>query len=134
MNKVKGFLNRVFIDGLSGMALGLFATLIIGTIIEQAGALIPGTVGSYIKFFGSVAKYMTGAGIGVGVASKFKAVPLVTVSAATAGRLIVIIMAHAKISEIIFFINNLLYLYVTYFSGYISQNIGILLLFNFVLL
>ncbi len=85
MNKVKGFLNRVFIDGLSGMALGLFATLIIGTIIEQAGALIPGTVGSYIKFFGSVAKYMTGAGIGVGVASKFKAVPLVTVSAATAG-------------------------------------------------
>ncbi len=85
MKKVKDILNRIFIDGLSGMALGLFATLIIGTIVEQAGALVPGAVGSYITFFGSVAKYMTGAGIGVGVASKFKAGPLVTVSAATAG-------------------------------------------------
>ncbi|MBO5353764.1 MAG: PTS sugar transporter subunit IIC [Lachnospiraceae bacterium] len=85
MEKVKKYLNRIFIDGLSGMALGLFATLIIGTIIEQVGSLLPGTVGSYIKFFGSVAKYMTGAGIGVGVAGKFKSSPLVTVSAATAG-------------------------------------------------
>lgn len=85
MKKVKAWLNRMFIDGLSGMALGLFATLIIGTIMEQAGALIPGLVGTYIKFFGSVAKYMTGAGIGAGVAGKFKAGPLVTVSAATAG-------------------------------------------------
>ena len=85
MKKVKEWLNRIFIDGLSGMALGLFATLIIGTIMEQVGALIPGIIGSYIKFFGSVAKYMTGAGIGVGVAGKFKAGPLVTVSAATAG-------------------------------------------------
>ena len=85
MKKVKDILNRIFIDGLSGMALGLFATLIIGTIMEQAGALLPGTVGNYITFFGAVAKYMTGAGIGVGVASKLKAGPLVTVSAATAG-------------------------------------------------
>ena len=30
---IKGYLNKVFIDGLSGMALGLFATLIIGTIV-----------------------------------------------------------------------------------------------------
>ena len=85
MKKVKAILNRIFIDGLSGMALGLFATLIIGTIMEQVGALLPGVVGSYITFFGAVAKYMTGAGIGVGVASKLKAGPLVTVSAATAG-------------------------------------------------
>ena len=85
MKKVKDILNRIFIDGLSGMALGLFATLIIGTILEQAGNLIPGVAGDYIMFFGTVAKYMTGAGIGVGVASKLKASPLVTVSAATAG-------------------------------------------------
>lgn len=85
MKKVKEVLNRIFIDGLSGMALGLFATLIIGTILEQVGGLIPGIVGTYIKFFGSVAKYMTGAGIGVGVAGKFKTGPLVVVSAATAG-------------------------------------------------
>ena len=29
-------LKRIFIDGLSGMAIGLFATLIIGTILEQS--------------------------------------------------------------------------------------------------
>ena len=40
MEKVKKALNHVFIDGLSGMALGLFATLIIGTIIQQIGNLI----------------------------------------------------------------------------------------------
>lgn len=85
MKKLKQLLNRIFIDGLSGMALGLFATLIIGTIIQQIGSLIPGVAGSYLNLFGAAAKYMTGAGIGVGVASKFKASPLTTVSAATAG-------------------------------------------------
>ena len=36
---MKKFLNRLFIDGLSGMAYGLFSTLIIGTIICQVGEL-----------------------------------------------------------------------------------------------
>lgn len=85
MDKLKKVFNRIFIDGLSGMALGLFATLIIGTIIQQIGDLIPGAAGDWLYLFGAAAKYMTGAGIGVGVASKFKAGPLVTVSAATAG-------------------------------------------------
>ena len=35
MKLIKSYLHRVFIDGLSGMALGLFSTLIIGTIIQQ---------------------------------------------------------------------------------------------------
>ena len=35
------FLREVFIDGLSGMATGLFATLIIGTIIQQIGNIVP---------------------------------------------------------------------------------------------
>ena len=38
-------LKRIFIDGLSGMAIGLFATLIIGTILEQAGTIIGGDIG-----------------------------------------------------------------------------------------
>lgn len=42
MNLIKRYLNRVFIDGLSGMALGLFATLIVGTIIQQIANLIGG--------------------------------------------------------------------------------------------
>lgn len=85
MKKVKQWLNEIFIDGLSGMALGLFSTLIIGTIIAQIGSLIGGTVGSYLTAVSNVAKTLTGAGIGVGVACKFKQGPLVTVSAAVAG-------------------------------------------------
>ncbi len=85
MTKMKKWLNEIFIDGLSGMALGLFSTLIIGTIIAQIGALIGGTVGSYLIAISNVAKSITGAGIGVGVACKFKQGPLVTVSAAVTG-------------------------------------------------
>lgn len=85
MNKVKKFLNEIFIDGLSGMALGLFATLIIGTIICQLGTLIGGEFGTYLSTMGNVAKTLTGAGIGVGVASKLKTGPLVVVSAAVTG-------------------------------------------------
>lgn len=85
MDKLKKWLNEIFIDGLSGMALGLFSTLIIGTIIAQIGSLIGGTVGAYLVAISNVAKTLTGAGIGVGVACKFKEGPLVTVSAAVAG-------------------------------------------------
>lgn len=85
MKKVKQLLKEIFVDGLSGMATGLFATLIIGTIIQQVGNLIPGTIGSYLFLIGKVAGVITGAGIGVGTALRLKASPLTTVSAATAG-------------------------------------------------
>lgn len=85
MKKVKQFLNEIFIDGLSGMALGLFSTLLIGTIIAQVGNLIGGEIGSYLVVISNVAKTLTGAGIAVGVACKFKEGPLVTVSAAVTG-------------------------------------------------
>lgn len=82
---MKKILNHIFIDGLSGMALGLFSTLIIGTIIGQIGTLAGGNIGMYLIAVANVAKTVTGAGIGVGVAAKFKQGPLVTVSAAVAG-------------------------------------------------
>lgn len=82
---IKKYLNRVFIDGLSGMALGLFSTLIIGTILCQIGDIIGGQFGGYFVSMGNMAKTITGAGIGVGVASKLKASPLTAVSAAVAG-------------------------------------------------
>ena len=85
MKQLKKWLNEIFIDGLSGMALGLFSTLIIGTIIAQIGVLIGGSIGSYLIAISNVAKTLTGAGIGVGVACKFKEGPLVTVSAAVTG-------------------------------------------------
>ncbi len=82
---MKKVLKEIFIDGLSGMASGLFATLIIGTIIVQIGGLIPGAIGQYLVMMGKVASALTGAGIGVGTAQRLKASPLVVVSAATAG-------------------------------------------------
>lgn len=85
MKTVKKVLNHIFIDGLSGMAMGLFATLIIGTIICQIASFIPGRAGEFIDMIGTMAKIITGAGIGVGIANKFKTAPLVTISAATAG-------------------------------------------------
>ena len=85
IEKVKKVLNRIFIDGLSGMALGLFSTLIVGTIIQQIGNLIGGSVGNIIFVIGKLVAAVTSAGIGVGVAAKFKESPLVTLSAATAG-------------------------------------------------
>lgn len=49
MEKIKNILKEIFINGLSGMAAGLFATLIIGTIIKQIGSLIPGTARDYLS-------------------------------------------------------------------------------------
>lgn len=85
MGKFKKIMQEIFIDGLSGMALGLFSTLIIGTIIAQLGTLFGGTIGTYLIAMANVAKTLTGAGIGVGVACKFKQSPLVSISAAVAG-------------------------------------------------
>ena len=85
MNKIKALANEIFIEGLSGMATGLFATLIIGTIIQQIGGLIPGTVGTLLFVIGKVAASVTGVGIGCGVAVRFKESPLVIMSAATCG-------------------------------------------------
>lgn len=83
---VKKYLNRVFIDGLSGMALGLFSTLIIGTIICQIASLLgDNVIFQYLMAMGNVAKTLTGAGIGVGVACKLKSSPLTTVCAAVCG-------------------------------------------------
>lgn len=87
---IKKYLNRLFIDGLSGMAQGLFATLIIGTIISQIGKILGANfadniISDYLLQIGNVAKAITGAGIGVGVAAKLKSTPLTTVSAAVAG-------------------------------------------------
>lgn len=86
MKAIKKFLHRLFIDGLSGMAFGLFATLIIGTILQQIGTAVgSNTVGACIFTVGKIASSLMGAGIGCGVAVKFGEKPLVTLSAATCG-------------------------------------------------
>lgn len=85
MKKIKQILNHIFIDGLSGMASGLFATLIVGTIIQQIGTLIGGQFGDILFVLGKVAAALTGAGIGCGVAYKFKEPPFVVLSSAVCG-------------------------------------------------
>ena len=46
MEKVKKVLDRIFIEGLSAMAHGLFASLLIGTILGTIGQITPGAVGT----------------------------------------------------------------------------------------
>lgn len=56
MKQWKKYLNEIFIDGLSGMASGLFATLIIGTIILGLNGIAAGaaTVGCCANMIGFV--------------------------------------------------------------------------------
>lgn len=85
MKTIKKILSDIFIDGLSGMALGLFSTLVIGTILKQIGDFIGGDIGSYLSTFALVAQRLTGAGIGIGVAYKFKQSTYVLLSSAAVG-------------------------------------------------
>jgi uncharacterized membrane protein len=85
MKQFKKYANRIFVEGMSGMALGLFSTLIIGTIMGQIGGLIGAEIGAALILFGKMASTLTGAGIGAGVAYKLKESPMVLLSAATAG-------------------------------------------------
>ncbi len=74
---LKKFANRYLIVAFSGMANGLFCTLIAGTIICQIARIFGGAT-SGVEFFnlcyrflngiGTFAKVMMGAGIGVGIA------------------------------------------------------------------
>ena len=80
---------RWFIDAFSGMALGLFATLIAGTIFEQLGKLLGGADGNWISNLflqvATVAKFMMGAGIGAGIAYSLKCDKLTIFSCIVAG-------------------------------------------------
>ena len=84
---VKSVLRYIFIDGLGGMATGLFCTLIIGTIICQIATLI-GTdnfFGKQLNNVGSFAKILMGIGIALGMSYKLGKKPLVAISAGVAG-------------------------------------------------
>lgn len=72
-----------FVDAMGAMALGLFASLLIGTIFNTIGDKVP-----YLEFFKTVAKFAqgaTGMAIGVAIALKLKMPPLVVFSCATVG-------------------------------------------------
>ncbi len=76
---------RYGLDALSAMALGLFSTLIIGTILDQLGQFIPGL--AKLSEFAAVAKSgpVVGAAIGVSVAWGMKVAPLAMFTSAVSG-------------------------------------------------
>ena len=78
-----------FVDAMSAMALGLFASLLMGTIFGTIAKLVPeGSV--FFEFFDNVRSFgssATGAVIGVAIAYSLKAPPLVLFSAGVVGML-----------------------------------------------
>ena len=87
---VKGYLKtlpkRFFITAFSGMAQGLFVTLIAGTILAQiAGWIGDNYVGNTLLYIANIAKSLMGAGIGVGIAHALGKNKLLLFSAAVAG-------------------------------------------------
>lgn len=88
MGVVKKYLSRYFLDAMSGMAQGLFASLLIGTIIGTIGGYIPWKpLAEFLQMVASVAKadYVVGAAIGVGMARTMGASPIVMYSSAVVG-------------------------------------------------
>jgi len=86
---IKKYADRWFIQAFSGMAQGLFVTLIAGTIIKTIGTQIFGgtAFGNFLVLLGGIASIATGCGIGAGMANGLKANKLVMFSAAVAGML-----------------------------------------------
>ena len=85
-NYFKTLPKRYFITAFSGMAQGLFVTLIAGTILAQiAGWIGDNYVGKTLLYIANVAKSMMGAGIGVGIAHALGKNKLLVFSSAVAG-------------------------------------------------
>ncbi len=91
MSKVKVFFDRknirpsaklYFVDAMGSMAQGLFATLLIGTIFSTLGQYTGWELFNEIANF---AKACTGAALGVAIAHRLQAPPLVMLCAAVAG-------------------------------------------------
>lgn len=82
----KALPKRWFITAFSGMAQGLFVTLIAGTILAQiAGWIGDNYVGNTLGCIANIAKALMGAGIGVGIAHALGKPKLLVFSAAVAG-------------------------------------------------
>ena len=83
---MKKIWNRYFIDAFTGMAQGLFCTLIAGTILAQIASWCgDNSFAKALDSMAKIAKMLMGAGIGVGIANKLGAKPLVIFTAAVTG-------------------------------------------------
>ena len=82
MKTLKKYLHRYFIDAMGAMALGLFASLLIGTIF---GTVYKYTELEMLNTIATYAKAATGMAIGVAIAHRLGAHPLVMFSCAAVG-------------------------------------------------
>ena len=96
MGTIKGYAKKYFIDAMSAMALGLFASLLIGTIFGTLGTYLGpdyfaneaiNTVGGFFTEMKTFAQGASGMAIGVAIAYALKADPLVMFSCAAVGSL-----------------------------------------------
>lgn len=79
---------RWFIDAFTGMAQGLFVTLIAGTIFTTLGQYVfteNNAIGRLLVMAGRLASLLMGAGIGAGIAYRLKMPPLVVLATIVAG-------------------------------------------------
>ena len=91
--KLKYFGKRYFIDAMGSMALGLFASLLIGTILET----VAGYTGlAFLSTVATYAKSATGMALGVAIAYRLGAHPLVVFCSAAVGA-----MSNAMGAEIL---------------------------------
>ena len=76
-----------FVDAMGAMALGLFATLLMGTIFSTVASYVPeGNVfHEWLTLISSYAKAATGVALGIAIAYALKAPPLVLFSAGVVG-------------------------------------------------
>lgn len=78
--------NRYLIEALSGMALGLFSTLMVGLILKQLGGIVPlSWFGALLIQLGNLASVMAGVGIGIGVAYALNVPKMVLYSTVVTG-------------------------------------------------
>lgn len=76
---------RFFIEGIHGMACGIFVTWVLGSIFQQIAGFFPGNFGNALTHLGDIAISLTGVGIGVGIACRLHEEPLVVLCAGIAG-------------------------------------------------
>ncbi len=83
---IKKLAKRWFIDAFTGMAQGLFVTLIAGTIVKTIGGIVgDNAFGNMLVMLGNIASVLMGAGIGAGIASHLGAKKLVVFASLCAG-------------------------------------------------
>lgn len=86
MGKVQEYLKKYFVTAMGAMAQGLFATLLIGTIIGTIGGYAEEYLGmGFLNDIAAFAKGATGMAIGVAIAISLKSDMLVILSSAVVG-------------------------------------------------